>query len=502
MDQFSPLAPRHRLRTKVLIGVSAVLVALLVVGAILVNRYWPYTEVAVRDDLASATSANVRFGNFHKKFFPPGCVAEAVIFQRNSFGVPLITIRRLTISSNFAGLVRRHVNLIRAEGMHVTLSRSAFTVSNSSSKQRTIDALVASDAILEVPRRSPQRSTRLEFHSFSLKNLGGSGLTHFSAWFDNPMPHGEIRTAGVFGPWNSSRPEQTSVAGKYSLEHADLGVFDGIGGILSSVGDFTGTFKQVNVQGSSNTPEFEVKKTKHTLPLRTRFHAIVDATNGDVIVPQVNATFGKSDIEAQSNIAHRADGKRTAIIDLHSEHGRIEDAFYPFIHSPKSPLAGEVSFVMHVTIPSGHDRFLKKINLQSNFTIHGARFTHAGTQTEISKLGESPGQKEPDTSALSDFSGQVQISHGITQFTDLSVHDQSASAMFRGSYDLVDEKVDLHGKLKTATSLAKTTHGIKAMFAKAVEPFFKNKPHETVVPVRIGGTYTHPSFGLDVNSNM
>jgi hypothetical protein len=60
----------------------------------------------------------------------------------------------------------------------------------------------------------------------------------------------------------------------------------------------------------------------------------------------------------------------------------------------------------------------------------------------------------------------------------------------------------LHGKLKTATSLAKTTHGIKAVFAKAIEPFFKNKPHEILVPVRIGGTYTHPSFGLDINSNM
>ena len=91
MDQFSRLAPRHRLRTKVLIGVSAVLVALLLAGAILANRYWPYTEAAVRDDLASAALANVRFGNFHKKFFPPGCVAEAVIFQRDSFGVPLIT---------------------------------------------------------------------------------------------------------------------------------------------------------------------------------------------------------------------------------------------------------------------------------------------------------------------------------------------------------------------------------------------------------------------------
>jgi hypothetical protein len=58
----------------------------------------------------------------------------------------------------------------------------------------------------------------------------------------------------------------------------------------------------------------------------------------------------------------------------------------------------------------------------------------------------------------------------------------------------------MHGQLKTAASLAKTTHGIKAMFAKAIEPFFKKKPHKTVVPVHVGGTYSHPSFGLDLGS--
>ena len=56
----------------------------------------------------------------------------------------------------------------------------------------------------------------------------------------------------------------------------------------------------------------------------------------------------------------------------------------------------------------------------------------------------------------------------------------------------------MHGQLKTAASLSKTTHGIKAMFAKVIEPFFKKKPHETVVPVHVGGTYSHPSFGLDI----
>jgi hypothetical protein len=63
---------------------------------------------------------------------------------------------------------------------------------------------------------------------------------------------------------------------------------------------------------------------------------------------------------------------------------------------------------------------------------------------------------------------------------------------------LNDERVAMHGNLKTAASLAKTTSGISAVFAKVLEPFFKKKPHETVVPVKIGGTYSHPSFGLDI----
>ena len=88
----------------------------------------------------------------------------------------------------------------------------------------------------------------------------------------------------------------------------------------------------------------------------------------------------------------------------------------------------------------------------------------------------------------------------VAHFSNLSVHDQDSAALLRGNFDLTDQKVNLHGNLKTAASLTKTTHGIKAVFAKAIEPFFKKKPHKTVVPVHIGGTYSHPSFGLDLGS--
>jgi hypothetical protein len=94
------------------------------------------------------------------------------------------------------------------------------------------------------------------------------------------------------------------------------------------------------------------------------------------------------------------------------------------------------------------------------------------------------------------------VLRGIAHFAELTAQDGDASAWFRGNYDLTDERVNMHGKLKTEASLAKTTSGIKSVFAKAIEPLFKKGPHAKIIPVKISGTFHHPSFGLDMNSDM
>ena len=116
----------------------------------------------------------------------------------------------------------------------------------------------------------------------------------------------------------------------------------------------------------------------------------------------------------------------------------------------------------------------------------------------VSRVSSPP--EQDDNQTLADFQGSVTLRGRVAHFSSLSVHDRDAAALLRGNFDLTDHKVNLHGNLKTAASLTKTTHGIKAVFAKAIEPFFKKKPHKTVVPVHIGGTYSHPSFGLDLGS--
>jgi hypothetical protein len=75
-------------------------------------------------------------------------------------------------------------------------------------------------------------------------------------------------------------------------------------------------------------------------------------------------------------------------------------------------------------------------------------------------------------------------------------------AQLQGTYNLLNEKIDLRGTLKTEAEVSKTTHGVKALMLKALDPFFKNKHREGyTAPVKIAGTYEHPSFGLDMGDD-
>lgn len=475
--------------------VVVVLLCVAAAGAVLLHHFWPFTESSVRAQLGESASANVKFGSFHAKYFPPGCVMDNVVFQRGSSGPSLISIRRLTISSNIAGLLRQHISLLQAEGMHVTLGRSDFSSAKSSGQQTIVDTFVADDAILDVQRKT--QPLRFVFHKFQLQNLGSSAAIKFAAVFDNPIPAGLIQTSGQFGPWSSSDPADTAVSGIYQLSNADLSVFDSIGGMLSSNGKFKGTFKQMEVEGSTTTPEFEVAYTQHKLPLQTRFTAAVNAIDGDTVLHSVKATFGRDQINAHGLIGQQPDGKHAAVIELTCDRGRIEDTFYPFVESSKMPLVGNVAFQMHVVIPSGKERFLKKIEVQSDFRIQDARFTNPETQSRLGKISERHDQNQPDNNTLADLSGNVRLINGIARFSKLSARDGNATAWLHGNYDLTNEHVDLHGQLTTEASLGNTTSGIKAVFAKALEPLFKKGSHQKVVPVKISGTYRNPSFGLD-----
>ena len=116
----------------------------------------------------------------------------------------------------------------------------------------------------------------------------------YDAAITNAIPRGEIHATGFFGPWQTDSPGDSSVSGHYTFDHADLNTIKGIGGILSSVGDFKGQLDRIVVDGTTETPDFSLDTSNHPIPLHTRFHAIVDGISGDTYLEPVNATLRNS----------------------------------------------------------------------------------------------------------------------------------------------------------------------------------------------------------------
>jgi hypothetical protein len=100
---------------------------------------------------------------------------------------------------------------------------------------------------------------------------------------------------------------------------------------------------------------------------------------------------------------------------------------------------------------------------------------------------------------LSDLKGHVLLKDGTARFSDLSFTVPGAEAHVQGTYNLITEKIDLHGTLRTDAEVSKTTHGVKALLLKFLDPFLKKKPLGYIAPIKITGTYGHPAFGLDLD---
>ena len=91
----------------------------------------------------------------------------------------------------------------------------------------------------------------------------------FEATLTNGVPPGEIVTSGTFGPWGVDNPGDTPLQGTFTFDNANLDVFPGIGGMLSS----KGTFRRIgwglhrNQNGETDTPDFMVDVGGHPFPL-------------------------------------------------------------------------------------------------------------------------------------------------------------------------------------------------------------------------------------------
>lgn len=502
---------------KLMARISLVLAGLILASMVVLVARWPFRRAAVVEQLQETGFGKVEVGAFHETYFPrPGCVLEKVHFQHNpkAGAAPLITIETVRIEGSFFGLFKKHVKRVRAEGMQILVPPKSAGEHFETPQRSTIviDELIADGAVLEISRTAQNPSLKFSFHNFDLSDIGSNGPATFHAKFSNPEPPGEITASGKFGPWNADDFGKTVTSGDYQFQQADLSVFHGIAGLLSSSGKFAGVLDHIEVQGETDVPEFTVTSSSHKVRLRSRFQAEVNGQNGDTLLQQGLANFLKTTVAARGSVAGEGTQPgKTASFDLATNEGRIQDILLLFTQAERAPMSGTTSFHAKVSIPPGSRPFLQKVELQGEFGINAGTFSNSNTQKGVNHMSEgalfgaedrSKAEKKEEESetVLSDLKGHVVLKDGSARFSDLSFSVPGASARMQGTYDLMNQKIDLHGTLKTESEPSNTTSGVKSLMLKVLSPFFKKKHVGYVMPVKITGTYEHPLFGLDLDS--
>jgi hypothetical protein len=486
-------------------------------GVVLLLIRWPFKQEIIVKALQERFSSTVELKTFHWTYFPPGCVADGLTFRRNSNrdALPIATVEKLTIRGAFWEflIAPKRVRRVTIEGLHIFVSPASERVGNTAQhterrQQSTvvIDEIVADGAVLEVASSKPgTEPLKFEIHKLTLNSVADDRAMSFHAALLNAKPPGEIRTEGQFGPLLPQNVGQTALSGYYDFQGADLGVFSGMGGTLSSSGKCKGVLEHIEIEGTTDAPDFEVTRSNHTVHLKTQFHGIVNGMNGDSSLSSVQVQFERTSLVSQVDVAKKATvegvGGETISLGTTELQGQIQDWLILLAKADHPALTGAMNFRTQVLVPPGKRPFIERVKLQGDFGIDAATFVRSTTQEKIDNLSQlAQGEKKNDdpASVVENLKGHVVLNHAIATFSDLSFSVPGALAHLHGTYGLLTEQVNLHGTLQLENKLSRGSQGIKSVLLKSVEPFLKKKSAGEIVPIKIAGTFSHPSYGLDV----
>jgi len=419
---------------------------------------------------------------------------------------PLLSVQKFHVDASLSGLLHWHLRQIKVEGLQIQIpprEKKPESPKEEEDRQQipvSVEEFVSDNAELILIPRDPEKDPHIfEIHRLVMHGLGLGRAASFTTTLTNATPPGEIETVGQFGPWERDDPSSTPVDAKYTFSHADLGVFKGISGILSSTGQFVGPLKELAVKGETTTPDFMVDVGGHPVLLKTTFEASVDGSNGDTLLHPVIAEFLHSKLICNGAIVKgkSAHGKEIALY-VTANHARLEDLMALGVKG-KPPMTGAVNLKTRFDLPTGPGEIADRLFLDGTFGIERGNFTELSIQEKLrslSRRGQGKPNDEEAGSAVSALKGRFVLKDGVITFHDLKFGVTGADVELDGTYALRTGELDFHGHLRLDAKLSQVTSGIKSLLLKPVDPFFR-KNGKTELPIKITGTRDHPAFGLN-----
>ena len=536
-------------------GLLAVVAGLAWVVAALLHRAEPFLRARIVEELQGRFHARVELDSFHVslanglwaegkglRIWPPvhhptdedlsaGAPAQVegvTVPAAAEPGEPLIRLEEFRFHAPLRYQPGKpiHISVVQLKGLELHLPpRSHFghtvagAVGAGQSKDGAgllslvMDSMECTGAHLVLETSKPGKLP-LEFAiaHFKLTNISSGGAMGFEAELTNPRPTGTIYSTGSFGPWLAADPGESPIDGNYRFEHADLANFKGIAGILTSTGHYQGTLRNLTADGETDTPDFRLTHFGNALPLHTRFHARVDATDGDTWLEPVDATLGHSHFTAQGQIVRVVAAEagvpphsigHDIALTVNVDWAHIEDFLRLASHGTTPLLTGAVTLKTTLHIPPGPAPVHERLRLNGTFELDQARFTSTKIQNGIEQLslrgqGRPQDVKTTDPAVIrSRMQGDFQLAGGVLTLPALAYTVPGAAIDLKGTYGLEGGTMDFAGTAKLDATVSQMVGGWKGLLLRPADRFFKKDGAGTAVAIHLAGTREQPKFSVD-----
>lgn len=493
----------------------------LLIGGVLAVAIWPPLHTSFRTRLVTSLQQHfkgeVTLGSLEVSLFPQlkASGTKLVIKRPDPADAPLLSVESFEITGAATDLVRRVLRLrsVAVEGLQIRIpprrQRSGSApVARLTRSALVIDELFATGTSLVIETDKPDRDPLVfDIQKLHLERFAFDRPTRFETTIINPVPPGEVVARGEFGPWQPDEPRTTPVSGEYTLRDADLSVFDGLAGRLSSVGRFKGPLERLVVSGTTTTPDFLLTKTGQPVLLDTAFDAVVDGTNGDTILDRVTATLLATTIESKGRVVRVSAPQRGRLIemDVRIPKGRLEDIMKLALKENPAPMLGALDLNATMRLAPGKGEVIRRLELDGRFAVRAGRFSSSQIQRKLSDLSRR-GRGEPEAPlsdrVFSDLSASFRLKDGRLALPALAFHVEGAQINLAGRYGVLDEQLDFDGMLRLDARLSETVTGFKSWLLKVVDPLFKGKKAGTELPIHVRGPVQKPEFGVNIKKAL
>jgi len=383
-------------------------------------------------------------------------------------------------------------------------------------KVRKIECVDAELVMERNPQPGKPKKLPLDFELKKITLIPDSTTGQYAFTVDmvNAKPIGDIHSTGHLGPWVAGDPGELPLEGDYHFDHADLSTIKGIAGILSSTGHYTGTLRNIEADGDTNTPDFRLERAgkEAGLPLQTHFHAIVDGTSGNTSLQPVDALLGHTHFVAQGQVVRASDlieGAHGHDIQLQvtEDRGHIEDILHIAADAQPPFMTGNLTFQTSFHLPPNASNasisVLDRLLLDGEFHLSDSRFNSSKMQGKIEQLSlrgqGKPGElktTDPMT-VLSEVHGHFKLGNGTLQLPDLEYEVPGAKILAHGTYGLQGGTLSFEGDAKMDASLSQMVGGWKGFLLKPADRYLRKNGAGTDVPIHVSGTRKNPEFGIE-----